>query len=189
MPAITKKLYIINRSTWRKWLSENHDTQKDVWLVFYKKHTKKPSISYDDAVEEALCYGWIDTTVKRIDEDIYVRRFTKRKAGSEWSESNIRRVIKMISDGKMSQSGLHSFKGARKRIKLRSVSKRTTIPRDLKKVLEKNKKACQNFKKFAPSYKREYVRWILSAKKEETRMRRIITVVERSAKDQKPGSM
>lgn len=86
------QLYLPTRSEWRQWLSKNHAGVKVIWLVYYKKHTGKPSIPYDDAVEEALCFGWIDSTIKRIDDERYMQKFTPRNLKSEWSDLNIRRV-------------------------------------------------------------------------------------------------
>lgn len=103
---ITKTLYVTNRDEWRAWLSENHGSEKEIWLVYYKKHTRKPTIPYDDAVEEALCFGWIDGIEKRMDEERYAQRFTPRKAKSNWSESNKRRVKKLLEQGKMTEAGL-----------------------------------------------------------------------------------
>ena len=85
---LTKELYVTNREDWRAWLEQNHATEKEVWLLYYKKHTGKPTIPYDDAVEEALCFGWIDSTVKRIDDEKYTQKFTPRNDRSVWSESN-----------------------------------------------------------------------------------------------------
>ncbi|MGB2982026.1 MAG: hypothetical protein WBC77_12350, partial [Candidatus Zixiibacteriota bacterium] len=103
---MSKTLYVTNRDDWRAWLRKNHSSQKEVWLIYYKKHTGKPRIPYDDAVEEALCYGWIDSTIKRIDEEKYAQKFTPRSEKSNWSELNKRRAKKMIREGRMTQAGL-----------------------------------------------------------------------------------
>lgn len=98
---ITNMLYVTNRKDWRTWLGKNHDIEKEVWLIYYKKHTETARIPYDDAVEEAICFGWIDSTVKKIDEDRYAQKFTPRKGRSKWSQKNIKRAEKMIQEGKM----------------------------------------------------------------------------------------
>lgn len=104
-----KTLYVKKRGEWRKWLEKNHQKESEIWLVYYKKHTKKPSIPYNDAVEEALCFGWIDSSEKRIDKERYAQRFTPRKPKSNWSESNKERVRKLIVQGKMTPAGLAAF--------------------------------------------------------------------------------
>jgi uncharacterized protein YdeI (YjbR/CyaY-like superfamily) len=100
-----QKLYVSSRGAWRSWLSKHHKSRKDVWLVFYKKPSRKPTIDYEESVEEAICYGWIDGQIKRIDEEKYALRFTPRRQCSNWSESNRRRALRMLREGKMTQSG------------------------------------------------------------------------------------
>ena len=107
------ELYVTNGNDWREWLKVHHDSKKEVWLVFYKKHTDIPSILYDDAVEEALCFGWIDSIFKRIDDDTYVRKFTPQNAKSKWSESNKKRVQKLISEGRMADAGMAVIQAAK----------------------------------------------------------------------------
>ena len=179
---ITEKLYLKNRDEWREWLQEHHQTKKEIWLIFFKKHTGKPGIPYDDSVEEALCFGWIDSIIKKIDEEKYSRKFTPRKKNSNWSALNITRAKKMINEGKMTDAGLVLYKEMekdKKRIVQQKLpEKELTIPDYLKEALAINKKAQLNFDNFAFSYKRNYVGWITSAKKEETRKRRINEAVE-----------
>ena len=110
----TKELYVMNREDWRAWLEQNHATEKEVWLLYYKKHTGKPTIPYDDAVEEALCFGWIDSLVKRIDDEKYTQKFTPRKNRSVWSESNKKRAKRTIKLGRMTGAGLHKIRAAKK---------------------------------------------------------------------------
>ena len=100
-----KTLYVASRRAWRSWLSKHHWNRRGVWLVFYKKPGRKSTIDYEESVEEAVCYGWIDGQIKRIDEEKYARRFTPRRPGSIWSESNKRRALKMLHEGKMTQAG------------------------------------------------------------------------------------
>jgi uncharacterized protein YdeI (YjbR/CyaY-like superfamily) len=188
---ITEKLYVTNRDDWRSWLQKNYDAKKEVWLIYYKKHTGKPRIPYDDAVEEAMCFGWIDSTVQRIDDEKYAQKFTPRNAKSKWSELNIQRAKKMIREGRMTKAGLTKFKETKTQnksgLKATPSKKKLFIPSDLKKVLVTNKKAWDNFNKFAPSYKKLYIRWIKDAKKRETRERRIKQTVKWSAQNKKPG--
>jgi uncharacterized protein YdeI (YjbR/CyaY-like superfamily) len=188
-----EKLYVTNRDDWRKWLTKNHNTKKESWLIYYKKHTGKPRIPYDDAVEEALCFGWIDSTVKKLDDEKYAQKFTPRNTKSRWSELNIKRARKMIQEKRMTQAGLlkckDALKSAEKKPKNKPLKKKIVIPSDLKKALTKNKKALMNFKNFAPSYKRLYIRWINTAKKQKTKEKRIARVVEWSVQNQKPGML
>lgn len=186
-------MYVTNRNEWRQWLKKNHKVEQEVWLIYYKKHTGKKRIRYDDAVEEALCFGWIDSTVRRIDDEKYAQKYTPRRAGSIWSKLNIERAKKMIKQGRMTKAGLVLFKEVEKSRKVnareRAAKKRFAVPADLKKALAKNKEALKNFNNFAPSYKKLYVWWILDAKKKETRDERIKRVVERAAQNMKPGMM
>jgi uncharacterized protein YdeI (YjbR/CyaY-like superfamily) len=102
---INQTLYVASRRAWRSWLSKHHKSKKGVWLVFHKKPSSKSTIDYNESVEEAICYGWIDGQIKRIDEEKYARRFTPRRQCSNWSESNKRRALSMLREGKMTQAG------------------------------------------------------------------------------------
>ena len=165
---INEKLYVANRDDWRMWLEKNLDTKKRVWLIFYKKHADRPSIPYDDAVEEALCFGWIDSIIKRIDNETFARKFTPRKDKSKWSELNKKRVRKMIKEGKMTEAGLTKIREAKKSgewFKTASPKSELVIPQYIKKALIKNQKALANFNKLANSYRKQYIGWITSAKR------------------------
>ena len=186
----TKILYVTNRDDWRAWLEKNHQTAKEVWLIYYKRHTARSTIPYDDAVEEAMCFGWIDSIIKRIDDERYARKFTPRKAKSTWSQLNIRRARKMIEEGKMTRAGLKLFREINKRgLKPEPRKKRSVLPSDLKQALANNKKAWENFENFAPGYRRLYVGWIMAAKRSETREKRIKQTVKWAAENKKPGMM
>ena len=140
-------LHIITRKEWRSWLEKYNNKRKEVWLVYYKKHTGKPRIPYDDAVEEALCYGWIDGKVKRIDDEKYMQIFTPRRAKSIWSEHNKKRAEKLISNGLMKEAGFAAIDTA-KRNRMWDTSSLTynvqNIPEDLLSALNKNKSAKKN---------------------------------------------
>lgn len=103
---MSETLYITDRKKWRAWLRKNRKIKKEIWLVYFKKHTGKARIAYNDAVEEALCYGWIDSTVKRIDSDKFAQKYTPRREKSNWSDLNIKRAKKLIKEGKMTKIGL-----------------------------------------------------------------------------------
>ncbi|MGD8505751.1 MAG: YdeI/OmpD-associated family protein [Candidatus Bathyarchaeota archaeon] len=184
------KLYVANRDDWRGWLRHNHDTKKEIWLIYYKKHTNKPSIPYDDSVEEALCFGWVDSIIKRIDDEKFARKFTPRKAKSRWSEANKERARTMIKEGKMTETGLARISEAKKGgewSRTPPVRKELVIPLYMKEALTKNKKALGNFNNLAKSYKRQYVGWITSAKREETRRRRLSEAIRLLEKNEKLG--
>lgn len=169
--------YCQDRNEWRSWLAKNGNRKKEVWLIYYKKHTGKPRVPYNDAVEEAICFGWIDSIIQRVDEERYRQKFTPRKRDSDWSAHNVRRANKMIREGKMTEEGLARFEEWKARNK-KPVSRDPTQgeqipPDDLVHALKKNRKALDHFNKMAPSHKRNYILWINDAKKEETRLRRI----------------
>lgn len=161
---ITKTLYIKNRTEWRTWLKKHHVSEPEIWLIYYKKHSDKPSLPYNDAVEEALCFGWIDSTVKGIDQETYAQRFSPRKSASQWSEMNKERVRRLIKQGKMTLAGLKFFENNSQPDKKNTFS----IPTDILKVLKQNKETWQHFQKFPPSYKRIRIGWIEGARKRPT---------------------
>ena len=186
----TEKLHVTNRDDWRAWLRENHDTEKEVWLIYYKKHTSKPRIPYDDAVEEALCFGWIDSIVKKIDAEKFTRKFTPRKSKSKWSEANKKRARKMIKEGKMTKAGLAKINEAKNNgewLKAAPVRRELVIPPYIKEALSMNKKALDYFDSLANGYKRQLVGWITSAKREETRKRRLAEAISLLEQNKKLG--
>jgi uncharacterized protein YdeI (YjbR/CyaY-like superfamily) len=174
-------LHLVKRGEWRDWLKAHGGKEKEVWLVFYKKHTGLAQLAYDDAVEEALCVGWIDSIVKRLDDETYARKFTPRNLGSQWSELNIRRARKMIAAGLMTAAGLALIDPAllrRRTAKPRTVPDgKEAIPAYIVDALAADDKAAVFFAGLAPSYRRLYVRWVGSAKKEETRRKRLAEMV------------
>jgi len=187
-----KQIYVTRREEWRAWLKKNHDTAKEIWLIYYKKHTGKPRIPYDDAVEEALCYGWIDSTVKRLDDEKYMQKYTPRKSKSVWSELNKARAKKMIKQGRMTEAGLSRVRDARRNGEWKKAVTRALpdkIPPDLKRALAANKTAGRNFENLAPSYKKHFIWWISSAKRDETRQKRIKKTVSMAAENKKPGML
>ncbi|MFH1696853.1 MAG: YdeI/OmpD-associated family protein, partial [Candidatus Diapherotrites archaeon] len=167
------------------WLRKNHAKKRELWVIYYKKHAGKRGMVYDEAVEEAICYGWIDSTVKRLDYDRTVQRFTPRNPKSGWSELNLTRARKLIKQGKITKAGMEKLGDALERECKRKINPET--PEDLRKALGKNKKARENFENFAPCYKRHYIWHIEGAKMKETRERRIRFVVDRAALNKKPG--
>lgn len=181
------KLYLTTREEWRAWLMDHHATEKEVWLVYHKRHTGQPRIPYEDAVEEALCFGWIDSIVRRIDDATFAQKFTPRRPGSQWSELNRRRFARVVRDGKMTEAGLAKSPPAAESTNASVGERAGTAPPYISIALKKHKRAFQNFQNMAPSYQRLYVRWIDSAQKEETRRKRLKEVIERLFRNEKPG--
>ena len=155
-----------------------------------KKHTKKSTVAYNDAVEEALCFGWIDSIVKRIDDETYKQKYTPRKNNSIWSLVNKKRAEKMVSEGQMTKAGFDKIEIAKKNgqwEKAYTSLKKVDMPDYLKKALKANRIAWKNFDNFANSYQNMYIGWVTAAKRPETRDKRINEVIKRSEKNQKPG--
>jgi uncharacterized protein YdeI (YjbR/CyaY-like superfamily) len=187
---IGQKLLVTERAIWRAWLDQNHDTANEIWLVRYKKHTGKAALPYDDAVEEALCFGWIDGIIKRIDDEKYVIRFSPRRKNSVWSDLNRQRVLSMIDQKKMTSAGMRCVAEAKKNGRweqLPSPQEALEIPPDLAIALALNHQAKVNFDNLAPSYRKQFIIWIESARRQETRQKRIIRTVIMTSKNQKPG--
>lgn len=185
-------LFCKNRSEWRDWLQKNYNKESEVWLIYMKKHTKKQTVSYNDAVEEAICFGWIDSLIKRIDDDSYMQKYTPRKPKSVWSLVNKKRVEKMIRENKMTPAGIKLIEIAKENgqwAKAYSSKTKFKMPDKLLNALKENPEALKNFNNFPPSAKNNYIGYIISAKREDTIKRRIDTVVERSRKKLKPGLM
>jgi len=167
-----------DRAEWRRWLQKNSERRQEIWLVYYKKTSGKPTVEYDHAVEEALCFGWIDGMVKGLNEECYAQRFTPRKAKSAWSKSNIARVERLIAAGLMMPAGLKAYEGARRRL---VAPQPTTLPEPLEKKFRKQRTAWANYEKFPPGYRRMTAGWVASAKKEETQIKRLEKLIEFSA--------
>jgi uncharacterized protein YdeI (YjbR/CyaY-like superfamily) len=181
-----EKIHFADREAWRSWLENHHRAQKGIWLVFYKKHTGRPTLNYDDAVEEAICFGWIDGLIKRLDEERCARIFTPRAARSTWSALNIRRAKKMIREGRMIPVGLKTFRQFRGRHSCVSRADPNPPP-ELLGSLRANATAFAYFCTLAPSHRRRYVGWILDAKRPETRVRRLEEALALLEKGQKLG--
>jgi len=186
-----KQVYVKSREEWREWLHENHNKEeKGIWLVFFKKKTKKPTLDYNHSVEEALCFGWIDSIIKKIDEEKYVRKFTPRDSKSLWSPSNKRRVSKMIKEGKMTEHGLAKISAAIKS-GLWDKNDRPQInfnmSPEFKNALKKNKKARGFFEHLAPSYKKQFIGWINAAQRKETKEKRLKVTIAKLSNREKLG--
>ena len=186
------ELYVKSREEWRKWLEENHSSEQGIWLVYYKKISGKSRIPYNDAVEEALCFGWIDSKIKRVNDDYYIQWFTPRRPGSRWSNLNLDRVLKLIKEGRMRPEGLSVYEAEGKKTHLGHDIKSETnmlIPDDLIAALRTNPDAYNNFINFPPSSRKLYVFWLNNAKRAETRQDRIAKIIDRSERNIRAGMM
>jgi uncharacterized protein YdeI (YjbR/CyaY-like superfamily) len=169
---------------WREWLARHHDSESEVWLVFYKRHTGHPSIAYLDAVDEALCFGWIDSLIKRLDDDRYARKFTPRKSDSRWSAANRKRFARLQASGRLTPAGLKRAPTDRSDAPRPSLSK---IPQYIQEALKRRPAAWKYFESLAPSYRRLYIAWIDSARQPETKTRRLQEAIGLLAAGKKLG--
>ena len=179
-----QELYFKLKNEWRGWLSDHHQQKDAVWLVYYKKESGKPTISYNDSVEQALCFGWIDGIIKSIDDEKYKRKFMPRTNFYNWSPSNRKRVEKLIKSGEMIETGLNTIGDYQKTKQLVwpetqiQQPELTTFSDDLWEILKADKKAWDFFNSLSASHKNRYFMWVMHAKKEETRIKRMNEALE-----------
>lgn len=183
-----------SRKEWRLWLKKNHASSPGVWMAYFKKSSSKQTLTVAEAVEEALCFGWIDSTQRKLDEERAILTFTPRKPRSVWSQINKERIKRLIETGEMTEAGLAKINEAKKNGSWDSLNNsdhhtnNNSIPEDLAKAFNKNKKALENFKGFAPSYRKRFLSWIDSAKRPETREARVKQTVLMAAVNKKPDA-
>ena len=178
---ITKSLTPSNPADWRNWLAQNHDREQEVWLIYRKLSSGKTNIDYENSVEEALCFGWIDSIIQKIDEEKYARKFNPRRMESKWSETNKRRVLKVIREGRMEEAGL-----AKVTFNVNDVDtgkpkpKRPPVemPEKMKKALKARLDVWDAFQKMSASYQRNYILWLSDAKKPETFEKRLKILID-----------
>jgi uncharacterized protein YdeI (YjbR/CyaY-like superfamily) len=180
-----KTLEIRTRRQWRNWLEKHHHSESELWLVFHKRHTGQKGIEYREALEEALCFGWVDSLVKRLDDERFARKFTPRKADSRWSTINCKLYADLLARGLVAPPGLKrpptDKSGDAPRPDI------TTLPPYIEQALKANARAWAFFEKLAPSYRRQSIAWVDSAKREETREKRLSELVELCAAGKKLG--
>jgi uncharacterized protein YdeI (YjbR/CyaY-like superfamily) len=187
-----KQFPATDREAWRSWLSSNHASEREIWVVFQKKHTGQVCMSYDDAVKEALCFGWIDSTVRRLDDDSYARKFTPRIDSTNWSESNKRRITKCIKDGRMTAIGLAKVGYANPEnyhaaANPKSTRRTSVLPLFIARAFRANGTVWKNFNSLPPSHQRSYIGWITQAKREETQERRLDEALRMLAQNKRLG--
>jgi len=171
-------LYVKDRNRWRAWLEKNGRTCEEIWLLYYKKASGKPRIAYEDALDEALCFGWIDSKIRRTDDLRYAQKFTPRKAKSRWSATNVTRARKLIKEGRMTAAGLAAFQSH----KARAIAPPPEeLPRELAGKFKRQSGAWENFNRFPPFYRRMTIRWVAGAKREETRHKRLDQLIASAA--------
>ncbi len=173
---------------WRSWLRMHHRKKQEIWLVFYRQGFRGATISYSEALDEALAYGWIDSLVRRLDQKRYARKFTPRRPGSVWSSINLDRVKRLTSQGRMTRWGLEAYGKRSGQLSLleKFNAEGYTRPRNLESALRKSSIAWNNYQKFSPSYRKRYAMWISAAKRPETRKKRIeeaVYLISRNVKN------
>ncbi|MBA3681358.1 MAG: YdeI/OmpD-associated family protein [Bacteroidetes bacterium] len=177
-----------NKKEWRAWLKKNHSSKQSVWLVQYKVSAGMPTISWSEAVDEALCFGWIDSTRKTLDDKKFIQLFSKRKATSTWSKINKEKVKKLIENKRMTKAGLNCIEIAKQNgsWSILDEVEELIIPKDLEKEFKTKKGSKDFFLSLSRSVKKTMLQWIVLAKLPETRQKRIKEIVEQAGKKMKP---
>lgn len=185
--ASLERVYVRDRTQWRAWLDANHATSRGVWLIFDKKSAGRERLPYGDAVEEALCFGWIDSLARPIDEAQYQQLFTPRKPTSVWSRPNKERVERLRAAGLLRPAGIAAIEIAHRNgsWSSRDAADALEIPPDLAEALDRARNARRHFDAFPPSARRAYLYWVASAKRPETRAKRVRAVVDLASRNQK----
>jgi uncharacterized protein YdeI (YjbR/CyaY-like superfamily) len=173
-------VYMANLEDWRRWLQDNHQTSPGVWLMFFKTSTGRDCITYDDALDEALCYGWIDSIIKKLDEERYLRKFTPRNNLTNWSPANKKRVLKLIDSGRMCEAGLAKIPV------IQTLAEPAARPKppspqltpELEQAIQANERAWMYWQTLSSSHRREYIWWLTSAKRPETVARRLAEALQ-----------
>lgn len=177
-----------SRAEWREWLAKNHTSEQSVWLVYFRTSTKINSLTWSEAVDEALCFGWIDSTKKTIDEERYMQYFSKRKPNSMWSRVNKEKVAQLIQNNLMTKAGLASIATAKQNGSWTFLDEieALVIPEDLAAALAHHKGATDYFDGLSKSAKKMLLHWVISAKRPETRQKRVSEIAGNASKNLKP---
>jgi uncharacterized protein YdeI (YjbR/CyaY-like superfamily) len=167
-----------SRALWRRWLERHHAAKREVWLAYYKAHTGKPTVTYVEAVEEALCFGWIDGQVQRIDDESWVQRFTPRRSNSKWSKVNLRRFARLTAEGLVVEAGRAAGPTRNTRVAVAFWDGPDVTPPQVKAALEPSARAWAAFQSLPPSRRKQYIAWLASARKPETLARRAAQAID-----------
>jgi len=174
----TPTINVFTIDDFQKWLRESHKKENRVAVIIHKRHTGKSAPTHRELIEEAICYGWIDTTIKRLDDDRFIRHFSKRTKNSSWSKNTLAYAKKLVKEGRMQEQGLHFYElGLKKKTHDHGIPENPDQPLELKEALSKNKKAETVFNTLPPSTKKMLYRWFLHAKRPETRIKRINQII------------
>lgn len=181
-------VYPASQTEWRQWLIDNHDVKQSVWLVYYKKGSGKPTITWSEAVDQALCFGWIDSKAKPIDSEKYMQFFSRRKVTSAWSKINKEKVTQLIAKGLMHPAGSRSIETAKQNNSwvLLDTVEELIIPKDLDKEFKTRVGSKDFFKSLSKSVRKNMLQWVALAKRPETRQKRLTEIAELTAQKQKP---
>jgi uncharacterized protein YdeI (YjbR/CyaY-like superfamily) len=180
--GLTEPIFFTSAREFYDWLEEHHETETEVYVGFHKQHTGQRAMTWSEAVDQALCFGWIDTRSNRIDEDRYMQRFTRRKPGSNWSRINVEKVAKLKEAGLMRPAGLAAFeKRTDDRTGVYSFERKTELDPEYEARLRANEAAAEYFDSRPAWYRRTAIHLVMSAKREETRLRRLERLIEDSA--------
>lgn len=180
--------YPTNREEWRDWLKENHDFKQSIWLVQYRKKANIPSITWNEAVDEALCFGWIDSIKKKLNEEATIQFFSRRKPNGTWSKINKEKIQKLINNGRMAPAGLECIEKAKQNGSWTILDEveELKIPQDLANAFEDHMGALDYFSSLSKSTRKMILQWLVLAKRPETRLKRINEVAQHAALKQKP---
>lgn len=182
-----KTFYAESKTAWRNWLIENHQNESKLWLIIYKKDSGIPSITYDQAVDEALCFGWVDSSINKRDDESFYQYFAKRNPKSNWSRVNKLKVEKLISEGLMSDTGLKMIELAKLTGTWTALDDVENLisPPDLQEALDQNPSAQEYYNLFPRSVKRGILEWLMNAKQAETRLKRITEIVSKAERNER----
>lgn len=181
-----KSVRMRSRALWRRWLERHHASKTEVWLAYYKAHTAKPSVTYVEAVEEALCFGWIDGQVQRIDDESWVQRFTPRRKGSKWSKVNLRRFARLTAEGLVTDAGRAAGPTRDTRVAEAFWDQPDVTPPDVKAGLGASARAWAAYESLPPSRRKQYIAFICSARKPETKARRLAKAIDMLERNEHP---
>ncbi|UYN90454.1 MAG: YdeI/OmpD-associated family protein [Anaerolineales bacterium] len=175
-----KPVFFESPAALRKWLAKNHKSADELWVGMYKKHTGKPSITWPQVVDEVLCFGWIDGIRKGIDAESYTNRITPRRKGSHWSAVNLKRVLELQAEGRMTPAGMKAYeeRDPAKSQQYSSEQQGVALPTTLEARFKKNKQAWTFFNQQPPGYRKTILWWVVSAKREDTQIKRLQRLIE-----------